>query len=61
MNYAAFLIYSLMVLGGATYAEYRGWGATAVNQVNGVPKTVRDNPGAYRPQYGSYQRYTGGK
>ena len=44
-----------------TLAEYRGWTMTRVNQVNGIPKTVRDNPGAYRSTYGNYTRYTGGK
>ncbi len=61
MKHPAFLVYSLMLLGGATFAEYRGWSLTPVNTVNNVPKTVRDNPGAYRSHYGAYPRYTGGK
>ena len=43
-------------------AEYRGWSfCTRVNEVKNVPKTVRDNPGAYRSHYGGYSRYVGGK
>lgn len=50
-----------MVLGTLTMAEYRGWSWNRINEVNDVPKTVRDNPGAYRSHYGFYPRYMGGK
>lgn len=61
MRYAGYLIYSLLLLTGTTVAEYRGWSLSRVNQVKDVPKTVRDNPGAYRSHYGFYPRYVGGK
>jgi hypothetical protein len=61
MNYPGFLIYSLMLMGGATFAEYRGYSFDNINRVDNIPKTVRDNPGAYRSTYGNYTRYTGGK
>ena len=61
MNYPGYLIYGLMLLTGLTVAEYRGWTIGGVNQVRDVPKTVRDNPGAYRSHYGFYPRYVGGK
>ena len=61
MRYPGYLIYGLMLLSGATVAEYRGWTLDRVNQVKDVPKTVRDNPGAYRSTYGYYPRYVGGK
>jgi hypothetical protein len=61
MNYPGYLIYSLLLLTGLTMAEYRGWTMNGVNQVKNVPKTVRDNPGAYRSHYGFYPRYVGGK
>ena len=35
-------------------AEYRGWSLTRVNEVKNVPKTMRDNPGAYRSHYSIY-------
>jgi hypothetical protein len=61
MRYAGYLIYSMMMLGGATVAEYRGWTMSGVNQSKVAPKTVRDNPGAYRSHYAFYPRYVGGK
>jgi hypothetical protein len=61
MRYPGYLIYSLVLLTGVTMAEYRGWSLNRVDQVKNVPKTVRDNPGAYRSHYGFYPRYVGGK
>ena len=61
MRYAGYLIYSMMMLGGATVAEYRGWTLEKVDQMKNVPKTVRDNPGAYRTHYAFYPHYVGGK
>ena len=48
MRYPGYLIYGMLLLTGVTWAEFRGWTLDSVNQVNNVPKTVRDNPGAYR-------------
>ena len=56
-----YMIYGVMLLAGTAVAEYRGWSLTPVNQIKNVPKTVRDNPGAYRSHYGFYPRYVGGK
>lgn len=61
LRYPGYLVYGLMLLTGLTWAEYRGWSLSRVNQVKNVPKTVRDNPGAYRSHYGFYPRYVGGK
>jgi hypothetical protein len=61
MRYPGYLIYSMLLLTGMTWAEYRGWSLDHVNQLKDVPKTVRDNPGAYRAHYGFYPRYVGGK
>ena len=60
-RYPGYLIYGLLLLTGVTLAEFRGWGLSSVDQVKNVPKTVRDNPGAYRSHYGFYPRYVGGK
>ncbi len=43
------------------FAQYKGWSLTRVNEVKNIPKTVRDNPGAYRAIYAGYFRYSGGK
>lgn len=48
-----FLVYGVLILGLFTYANYRGWSLTRYDEVKGVPKSVRNNPGAY----GGYQRY----
>ncbi|HLX44783.1 MAG TPA: hypothetical protein VKR43_15160 [Bryobacteraceae bacterium] len=61
MNFPGYLIYGMLLLTGVTWAEFRGWSMSSVNQVKNVPKTVRDNPGAYRSHYGFYPRYVGGK
>ena len=49
------------LIGAASIASYRGLGFTSVSTVRGVPKSIRDNPGAYRSIYSGYHRYSGGK
>lgn len=61
MTRILFLVYGLMVLGTVSFAEYRGWSLSRVDQVLNVPRSVRDNPGSYRSVYSSYHHYTGGK
>ena len=61
MNTALFVIYGVLLLGVTSVAEYRGWSFTRVNQQRVLPKSIRDNPGAYRSSYGGYSRYIGGK
>ena len=61
MRYAGYLTYGMMMLTTATYAEFRGWTMSSVNQSKVAPKTVRDNPGAYRSHYAYFPRYVGGK
>jgi len=61
MKHPLYLLYGLIILIGAGSAEYRGWSFMSVDEVKNVPKTVRDNPGAYRSHYATYSRYSGGK
>ena len=60
MNRAVYLIFGLLVLAAAAGAELRGWGPSPVTEVKDVPRTVRNNPGSYRPHYtyfgSSYRR-----
>jgi hypothetical protein len=56
-----FLIYGVLVLLMVSFAEYRGWSLSRVDEVRNVPRSVRDNPGSYRSVYNSYHHYTGGK
>jgi hypothetical protein len=61
MRQPLFLAYGTVLLGLLGMAEYRGWSLLRVNQLKDVPKTVRDNPGAYRSHYRYLPRYIGGK
>jgi hypothetical protein len=61
MKSPGYLIYALVLLTGATWAEFRGYTLTRVNELHGVPKTIRDNPGSYRSHFGYIPHYTGGK
>ena len=56
-----FAVYGLLLVGVASVAAYRGFTFNDVDTVRGVPKSIRDNPGAYRSIYSSYHRYSGGK
>jgi hypothetical protein len=60
-SHPMFLMYGLAVLLAAGFAEYRGVTLFRPDQVRGNPKTIRDNPGAYRSIYTGYGRYSGGK
>jgi hypothetical protein len=55
-----YLVYGLLVVGLAGTADYRGLTFTRTEQMK-VPKSIRDNPGAYRSLYRGTSRYTGGK
>lgn len=57
-----YLVYGLGILGLLAFAEYRGW-APFSNARAGqpAPRSVRDNPGAYRAHYTGSGRYVGGK
>jgi hypothetical protein len=56
-----YLLYGVMVLGGIGVAQYRGYSLDRISQIKNVPRSIRDNPGAYRSIYSSYHHYTGGK
>jgi hypothetical protein len=61
MRHPLFSLYGLIVLLGSSWAAWRGWPASSGAQQVVSPKSVRDNPGAYRPIYTGYRRYSGGK
>jgi hypothetical protein len=56
--YAAF---GALVLGAFFWVHFTGWGFGDVDEVKGVPKSIRDNPGSYRSSYGWARTHTGGK
>ena len=61
MRHPFYLVYGLALVALVSLAEYRGWSFTSVNEVKNVPKSVRDNPGAYRSHFLYYPRHIGGK
>jgi hypothetical protein len=46
-----YLLYGLVVIGGLAYADWGGFGLTSYDELKEVPKTIRNNPGAYREMY----------
>lgn len=56
-----YALYSLLLSGGLFYSGLTGWTFTSYDEVKDVPKSVRDNPGAYRSHYARSARYFGGK
>ncbi len=56
-----YLAWGVLVLTLLGTAEYRGWSLLPVNEVKNVPKSIRDNPGAYRSIYRGPHHYFGGK
>lgn len=61
LKHPIYLLYGIALLSTLAVAEYRGWSFTSVNEIQNVPKTIRDNPGSYRAHYGYLPRYFGGK
>jgi len=61
LRHPLFLLYGLSLIGLAGYANFSGWSWSKPNEVRGVPKSIRDNPGIYRSIYTGYGRYSGGK
>jgi hypothetical protein len=56
-----YILFGLLILGGAATADQRGWLGTRPATVRNVPRSIRDNPGAYRSLYNGSPRYFGGK
>ena len=56
-----FLGFGLLLLAGINGLQWYGMGNTFTNELKNVPKSIRDNPGAWRSHYGTYPRYMGGK
>lgn len=60
-SHPLFVLYGIVILALTAIGEYRGFTLSRINEQKVVPKTVRDNPGAYRSHYGFFPRYIGGK
>lgn len=46
-----YLLFGILLVATLGAAEWRGWSLTRPREVKNVPRTVRDNPGSYRPAY----------
>jgi hypothetical protein len=46
-----YLLFGILVLAAMTSADYRGVSFTSYDEVKNVPKSIRNNPGAYRGAY----------
>ncbi len=47
----AYTIWVLAVVGLLGVAQYRGWTLSGASESRNNPRSVRDNPGAYRSSY----------
>lgn len=56
-----YLGFGLLVLVAVGAAELRGWTPLRATELRNVPRSIRDNPGAYRTIYVGGGRYMGGK
>ncbi|MGC4081301.1 MAG: hypothetical protein QM736_04090 [Vicinamibacterales bacterium] len=56
-----YLLLGLAVLGAAGYADLRGYIAARPSTINNIPRSIRQNPGAYRSLYNGSPRLFGGK
>ena len=56
-----FLLLGLSIVGSAVVADTRGWLATRPTMIGNVPRSIRDNPAAYRSLYGGSPNLFGGK
>ena len=48
---ALYALFGLAALFSLGCSHYYGWAMTRTEELSGVPKTIRDNPGAYRTHY----------
>jgi hypothetical protein len=44
-------LFGILVLGAMAWADYRGLSFTRYDEMRNVPKSIRNNPGAYRGMY----------
>jgi hypothetical protein len=55
-----YFVLGVLLLLSVAAVEWTGWSPTRPTEVRDVPRTVRDNPGSYRPIYiyrgSSYRR-----
>lgn len=61
MTRILYLIFGLGLLGATSVADSRGWLISQPARLQNVPRSIRDNPGAWRSIYRGSPRSFGGK
>jgi hypothetical protein len=56
-----YLVYGVLLAALTSWLQFRGTGDFTLTEQKVVPKSIRDNPGAWRSHYGSGYRHFGGK
>jgi len=46
-----YMVFGIGLLCLFSLAQYRGWALASYDEVKGVPKSIRNNPGSYRTFY----------
>jgi hypothetical protein len=50
-QHPVYFLFGLLLIATLGLAEWRGWSLSRPTEVKNVPRSVRDNPGSYRPAY----------
>jgi len=50
-QHPVYLLFGVLLIATLGFAEWRGWSLARATEVKNVPRSVRDNPGSYRPAY----------
>jgi hypothetical protein len=61
MMRALYVLLGLLMVGAAVRADMQGWLGARPSTIRNVPRSIRDNPGAYRTLYNGSPRLFGGK
>jgi hypothetical protein len=61
MTRITYLVFGILLLAVTSLADVRGWLISRPDQLQNVPRSIRDNPGAWRSIYRGSPRYFGGK
>ena len=61
MMQALYFVLGLLAVTSALMADTRGWLGARPSTIQNVPRSIRDNPGAYRALYSGSPRLFGGK
>ena len=61
MTRVLYLVLGVLLLGATSMADVRGWVIAKPDRLQNVPRSIRDNPGAWRSIYRGSPRSFGGK